>query len=286
MALNAWGDVVGFATLPGHRSPTSVPRPFLWTRRNGISPLPLLDGDDNGQALGINVWRQVVGVSCAGGSCRGVLWQGGKVIDLSSHVLTGLNGTITNVGDIDDLGRSAGSSSTPAPARPPRSGQSPPVPSSITGCTGTSRERTESPVFTRAVGGRWSSSGSTTVPPGPRSGPTGRGSRRIWRRTSSARAGWDTARPSGVSHPCLGPLAVDRARGSRRPRPVCSETWPWSMPGPPSEGDRPGHGRYTDICAGPPGRAVAGNRRARDPLLSLDGRRRCAAPQASPGAGG
>jgi len=37
-----------------------------------------------------------------------VLWQGGKVIDLSSHVLTGLNGTITNAGDIDDLGRIGG----------------------------------------------------------------------------------------------------------------------------------------------------------------------------------
>jgi len=108
MALNAWGDVVGFANAPGTPVADFVPRPFLWTRRDGISPLPLLDGDDNGQALGINVWRQVVGVSCAGGSCRGVLWQGGKVIDLSSHVLTGLNGTITNAGDIDDLGRIGG----------------------------------------------------------------------------------------------------------------------------------------------------------------------------------
>jgi len=108
MALNAWGDVVGFANAPGTLVTDFVPRPFLWTRRDGISALPLLDGDDNGQALGINVWRQVVGVSCAGGSCRGVLWQRGKVIDLSSHVTTGLDGTITNAGDIDDLGRIGG----------------------------------------------------------------------------------------------------------------------------------------------------------------------------------
>ncbi|MGZ3444151.1 MAG: hypothetical protein ACXWLG_00560, partial [Myxococcaceae bacterium] len=87
---------------------TFVPRPFLWTRRDGIKPLPLLPGHDNGQALGINVWRQVVGVSCAGSSCQGVLWQGGNVIDLTSHVLTGLTGTITNAGDIDDLGRIGG----------------------------------------------------------------------------------------------------------------------------------------------------------------------------------
>ena len=108
MALNAWGDVVGFANAPGTPVSDFVPRPFLWTRQGGIEPLPLLDGHDNGQALGINVWRQVVGVSCAGSDCRGVLWQGGKVIDLGSRVIAGLNGTITNAGDIDDLGRIAG----------------------------------------------------------------------------------------------------------------------------------------------------------------------------------
>ncbi len=108
MALNVWGDVVGFANAAGTPVDTFVPRPFLWTRRDGIKPLPLLPGHDNGQALGINVWRQVVGVSCAGSSCQGVLWQGGNVIDLTSHVLTGLTGTITNAGDIDDLGRIGG----------------------------------------------------------------------------------------------------------------------------------------------------------------------------------
>jgi len=108
MALNAWGDVVGFANAPGTPVSDFVPRPFLWTRGDGIQPLPLLDGHDNGQALGINIWRQVVGVSCAGSDCAGVLWEGGKVIDLTSHVTTGLTGTITNAGDIDDLGRIGG----------------------------------------------------------------------------------------------------------------------------------------------------------------------------------
>jgi len=108
MALNAWGDVVGFANAPGTPVSDFVPRPFLWTRAEGIQPLPLLAGHDNGQALGINVWRQIVGVSCAGGDCRGVLWQEKQVIDLNSHVITGLTGTITNAGDIDDLGRIGG----------------------------------------------------------------------------------------------------------------------------------------------------------------------------------
>jgi hypothetical protein len=108
MALNAWGDVVGFANAPGNPASNFVPIPFLWTREDGIEPLPLLTGDDNGQALGINAWRQIVGVSCAGNDCRGVLWQGKQVIDLGSHVITGLTGTITNAGDIDDLGRIGG----------------------------------------------------------------------------------------------------------------------------------------------------------------------------------
>jgi hypothetical protein len=108
MALNEWGDVVGFANAPGNPASNFVPLPFLWTRSGGIQPLKLLDGHDNGQALGINAWRQVVGVSCAGGDCRGVLWQGGKVYDLTQAVISGMNGTITNAGDIDDLGRIGG----------------------------------------------------------------------------------------------------------------------------------------------------------------------------------
>jgi hypothetical protein len=113
MAINAWGDVVGFANAPGTPVTDFVPRPFLWTRARGIEELPLLPGDDNGQALGINVWRHVVGVSCNAGGCRGVLWKGGQVIDLSSHVVTGLVGTIVNAGDIDDLGRIGGQALDP-----------------------------------------------------------------------------------------------------------------------------------------------------------------------------
>ena len=57
-----------------------------------------------------------MGVSCAGGDCRGVLWQGKEVIDLTSHVVGGLNGTITNAGDIDDLGRIGGQFQDPSGA--------------------------------------------------------------------------------------------------------------------------------------------------------------------------
>jgi probable HAF family extracellular repeat protein len=113
IALNAHADVVGFANAPGTPVTNFVPRPFLWTRSGGIEPLPLLPGDDNGQALDINVWKQIVGVSCAGGSCRGVLWENGRVIDLSAHA-HGLSGTIVNAGGIDDRGRIGGHSFDPA----------------------------------------------------------------------------------------------------------------------------------------------------------------------------
>jgi probable HAF family extracellular repeat protein len=113
MAINAWGEVVGFANAPAHTADDPLFLPFRWTRARGIEPLPLLPGHDNGQALGINLWGQTVGVSCAGGDCRGVLWTHGRVLDLGPR-MHGLVGTIVNAGDIDDLGRIAGQSFDPA----------------------------------------------------------------------------------------------------------------------------------------------------------------------------
>ncbi len=111
MALNSWGDVVGFANAPGTPVDQFVPIPFLWTRSDGIKPLPLLTGDDNGQALGINVWRQIVGVSCAGSICRGVLWEHGEVVDLS-HGRTGWSAPSSMPGTSTTGGGLAASPST------------------------------------------------------------------------------------------------------------------------------------------------------------------------------
>jgi hypothetical protein len=79
--------------------------PFRWTAGRGMEPLPLLDGHDNGQALGINLWGQIVGVSCAGGDCRGVLWMHGRVLDLgpgctASWAPSSTRATSTTVGRI------------------------------------------------------------------------------------------------------------------------------------------------------------------------------------------
>ena len=80
---------------------------FLWTKRDGIRDLGTLPGDALSQALGINNWRQVVGISCTTGfaSCRGFLWQNGAMTDLNSIVAPGYSDHIYAAGDINDLGR-------------------------------------------------------------------------------------------------------------------------------------------------------------------------------------
>ena len=109
MALNAWGDVVGFANAPGDAGRTTSCR--------GRSSGPAARGSSRCRCCpGTTTVRRWASTSggrwsaspARGAAARGVLWQRGKVIDLTSHVLTGLTGTITNAGDIDDLGRIGG----------------------------------------------------------------------------------------------------------------------------------------------------------------------------------
>ena len=68
------------------------------------------------QALGINNWRQVVGISCTAGfaSCRGFLWQDGGMTDLNSLVAPGYGDHIYAGGDINDRGRITGQAFNPA----------------------------------------------------------------------------------------------------------------------------------------------------------------------------
>jgi len=88
---------------------------FLWTKRDGIRDLGTLPGDALSQALGINNWRQVVGISCTTGfaSCRGFLWQNGAMTDLNSIVAPGYSDHIYAAGDINDLGRITGQAFNP-----------------------------------------------------------------------------------------------------------------------------------------------------------------------------
>src|SRR5262249_19102128 len=169
---------------------------------------------DNGQALGINAWRQAVGVSCAGGACRGVLWQGKEVIDLTSHIVGGLNGTITNAGDIDDLGRIAGQykDATTGATIAFRA-----IP--VAACTETTWERTNDRVAPTVVRRRAAAQAQRPVPPG-----LGAVRSRVVRGESGAGlpllpSGRDAPRPRGVPGPVLRSVVADRARGARRRRP-------------------------------------------------------------------
>jgi probable HAF family extracellular repeat protein len=113
MAINEWGDVVGFANVSAGGAFSA--HAFLWTRRDGIRDLGTLPGDAFSQALGINNWRQVVGISCTAGfaSCRGFLWQNGAMTDLNSLVAPGYSDQIYAAGDINDLGRITGQAFNP-----------------------------------------------------------------------------------------------------------------------------------------------------------------------------
>src|SRR5262249_20053953 len=78
--------------------------------------LKTLPGDAISQALGINNWRQVVGISCTAGfaSCRGFLCQNGVMTDLNTRVAPGYTDQIYAAGDINDLGRITGQAFNPA----------------------------------------------------------------------------------------------------------------------------------------------------------------------------
>ncbi len=115
MAINEWGDVVGFSNVSAGDGGAFNAHAFLWTNRDGIRDLGTLPGDALSQALGINGWRQVVGISCTAGfaSCRGFLWQNGAMTDLNSLVAAGYSDQIYAAGDINDLGRITGQAFDP-----------------------------------------------------------------------------------------------------------------------------------------------------------------------------
>jgi probable HAF family extracellular repeat protein len=108
MAINPFGDVVGFANASAADGGNLNPRAFLWTRADGIRNLGAVQGDVTSQATGINKWRQVVGQSCdANDNCRGFLWQNGLMRDLND-LAPGYDDVITTANDIDDRGRITG----------------------------------------------------------------------------------------------------------------------------------------------------------------------------------
>ena len=103
MAINERGDVVGFAGDPSD-STGGITHAFIWTRLHGMRPL--IPGDANSTAYGINNKGQVVGTTCAadGTNCHGFVWQNGELTNLNGAAQTGYAGNITVATDINDAG--------------------------------------------------------------------------------------------------------------------------------------------------------------------------------------
>ena len=113
-AINARGDIAGFANVPGAADPGSFnAHAFLWSASDGMRDLQTLDGDAYSEALGLNDRGQVVGLSCSAGfaQCRAFLWENGAMTDLNERA-PGYANHLYYANDIDNLGRITGQSVT------------------------------------------------------------------------------------------------------------------------------------------------------------------------------
>jgi probable HAF family extracellular repeat protein len=123
MDINNLGDVAGFSDLPGD-GPTFGQanfHAFFWSQRpyacsgrvvTGTCDLGTLAPGDVSEALGVNDWGQVVGVSLPSG--HAFLWQNGIMTDLNSLVVPGTTNLIlTDAQDVNDLGEITGTAKDP-----------------------------------------------------------------------------------------------------------------------------------------------------------------------------
>ena len=121
MAINQEGDVAGFAPIDDTDPDNPQFHAFLWTKGHPMQDLGTLEGDLFSEALGINVRRQVVGLSCqnadGSGVCRAFLWENGKMTDLKT-LAPGYADQLTQAQDINDIGVITGRALTAAGERP------------------------------------------------------------------------------------------------------------------------------------------------------------------------
>ena len=106
MAINQAGDITGFSNPPDARDLLGefIAHAVLWTPEGGIQDLGRLPGDSTSQGLGLNIFRQVVGVSAGPAGSRAFLWQDGTLVDLNSIVDPAYPDSLIIAGDINDDG--------------------------------------------------------------------------------------------------------------------------------------------------------------------------------------
>ena len=107
-SINNNGVVVGFANAEGVDDGMFAGRPFRWTESTGMVDLGTLDGDPQGQALGVNDDGLIVGVSRAAPNTRehrdhAVIWRDGEITDLND-LAPGYDGHLVYAGDINNDG--------------------------------------------------------------------------------------------------------------------------------------------------------------------------------------
>jgi uncharacterized membrane protein len=105
MAINNFGVVVGFANAEGTEGTAFNEVPFRWSKRHGLEQLGILKGHPNGQALGVNTWGRIVGVSRPADDSpnHAVIWSGDKAVDLN-QLAPGYDGHLLFAGDVNDFG--------------------------------------------------------------------------------------------------------------------------------------------------------------------------------------
>jgi probable HAF family extracellular repeat protein len=108
-AINERGDIIGFAGQPAYPEGDYLTA-FVWTKKDGIKPLPPLPGHLDSEAYGINARRQVVGISCDAdfADCRAVMWENGVVTDLNTLKQSSYGPRLEQAKDIDNDGEITG----------------------------------------------------------------------------------------------------------------------------------------------------------------------------------
>jgi len=103
--INDAGEVAGAANI------AMAIVPFVWTSTGGLRRIPLLPGDNCGQALGINQYGHVAGYSSGPNGRKAFLWTRSAGVH-NLGVLPG--GNYSRACDINDLDEVAGTSASAA----------------------------------------------------------------------------------------------------------------------------------------------------------------------------
>jgi probable HAF family extracellular repeat protein len=95
--------------LAGASNIASSMVPFFWTPRNGFRRIPLLPGDNCGQAFGINRYGHVVGYSSGPTGTKAFLWARGVSVRNLGTLPGGEFSSACDLNDVDEVAGTSGS---------------------------------------------------------------------------------------------------------------------------------------------------------------------------------